>query len=246
MMRPVLLSILFLHLAGQLNAQLELIPNGGFEDVNKKVVTYDQFSHVADWSNATLAQSEAFDKSASAKTVGIPANDYGTMEPREGERYAGFMAWKADVRKNFDAMDANDAFVPGWNSLSDYLKCMLKAPLKEGTTYELVMHIALSGNSDRTINGIGAYFSTVDIQEPHLRMLQEIPQIFMEKPIEEKGKWIEVRERFKADEKAQYLIVGTFPYGGLEGKQVVEGADNRYAYYYIDGISLKEVVEGAE
>ena len=50
-----------------------------------------------------------------------------------------------------------------------------------------------------------------------------------------------MRGTFVADGKEQYIIVGVFPYVGLESKDMTEGPDNRYAYYYIDGISLKQV-----
>ena len=220
---------------------LELVRNGGFEALDKSVNTYDQLPYATGWPNATQGLSEIFDPSASSKTVGIPDNDYGSMKPFEGERYAGFCGWKADVRRNFDSYDANDVYIPGWARYSEYLKGELIKPLKEDSTYEIVMHVALAGNSDRTIMGVGAHVSQVDLNYNHRKFMEEGPQVFMEDMIMEKGKWVEIRGTFVADGKEQWIYLGVFPYAGLGSKEVVEGPDNLYAYYYIDGVSLKQV-----
>ena len=34
---------------------------------------------------------------------------------------------------------------------------------------------------------------------------------------------------------------GTFTAAGFDSKRCIEGPDNKYAYYYLDGISLKAV-----
>jgi len=225
------------------NAQyhnMELVRNGGFEDLAKPVRTYDQLSYATGWSEATLGLAEVFDRGASAKTIGIPANDYGNIEPFEGDHYAGFCGWKNDVQRNWSA-DAVDPFTPAWSAYSEYLKGELVQPLLEDSTYELVMHVALAQNSDRSIMGVGAHFSELDLTYQHRKFMEESPQVYLEKIIEEKGKWIEVRDTFVADGKEQFIYVGVFPYVGLESKNVVEGPDNLYAYYYIDGISLKQV-----
>jgi hypothetical protein len=240
MLRTLSCSLLALTLsAHSQDMSLELVRNGGFENLDKSISTYDQLPRATGWTNATLGLSEVFDAEASAKTVGIPENDYGTMEPKEGERYAGFCGWKADVRRNFDSYDQNDVYIPGWDSYSEYLKGELIKPLIEDSTYEIVMHVALSGNSDRTIMGVGAHVSQVDLNYNHRAFMEEDPQVYMEELIMEKGKWVEIRGTFVADGKEQWIYLGVFPYVGLGSKEVVEGPDNLYAYFYIDGVSLK-------
>jgi hypothetical protein len=238
---PTLIAAITLQGAFAQSSTLELIRNGGFEQLDKSVNTYDQFNNVSGWRNATLGLSEVFDKKANAKTVGIPNNDYGSMEPFEGDRYAGFFGWKDDVRRNFGAADPEEVFKPGWNAYSEYLQSELVAPLLENEYYELVFHVALSGNSDRTILGIGAHFSDSPLYYNHRRFMEEIPDVYLAEMITEKGKWTEVRGTFKADGKERFINIGVFPYVGLESKMLVEGVDNRYAYFYIDGVSLKMV-----
>src|SRR5690606_3120352 len=122
--RPLLLSALTTAITLPLHAQdaPELVRNGGFEEVSKAPTTYDQISFATGWTNATLGLPEVFDPKAAAKTVGIPVNDYGRMEPQEGQRYAGFMGWKNDVRGGMSSSPYDDRFKPGWNAYSEYLR----------------------------------------------------------------------------------------------------------------------------
>jgi hypothetical protein len=228
-------------LAHAQNNSTELVRNGGFEEVSKEPSTYDQLRLAIGWRDATQGMCDLFSPKASAKTVGIPVNDYGTIQPFEGERYAGFCGWKDDVKRNYDAQDPEDLFKPAWNAYSEYLKAELVEPLIEGATYELVFHVALAGNSDRSIMGIGAFFSELDLQYHHRKFMEESPQVFHEGIIEERNTWTEVRGTFIADGNERYIFLGVFPYLGLKSKTMIEGNDNRYAYYYIDGISLKRV-----
>ncbi len=99
--------------------------------------------------------------------------------------------------------------------------------------------IALSGNSDRAVSGIGAYCSLENLNEQHRRFLRHKPQVSVDKIMEEAGKWVEVKGTFVADGGERYIIIGTFPAADFMTKRIIAGLDNKYAYYYIDGISVK-------
>lgn len=237
-------SLVFCLAATVVTAQepsLELVRNGGFEFLTKEPTTYDQLALATGWRDANLGLADLFSGSASAKTVGIPRNDYGEIAPFEGEHYAGICGWKADIQRNYEAYDQSDIFKPAWNAYSEYLKGELISPLVEGATYELTFHVALAGNSDRSIMGLGAFFTEQDLAYNNRKFMEEDPQVFTEKIPEERNKWVEVKDTFVAEGKEQYIILGVFPYVGLKSKNMIEGADNRYAYYYIDGISLKRI-----
>jgi hypothetical protein len=221
-------------------ANKELVFNGGFELVNKPPTTFDQLGRAEDWGTVTLGLAELFDKGASVKTVGIPENFYGKMDPLEGEHYAGFFSWKDDQRFNYEG-DAQDPFKPGWNSYSEYPQIRLVKPLVEGHTYELSFHVALAQNSDRAISGIGAFVSPVALNYPNRSFLKERPQVVETDLLQERGKWVEVKGTFKADGGEQFLVIGTFPTAIFETKRIIEGADNQYAYFYLDQVSLQEV-----
>lgn len=218
----------------------ELVPNGSFEVVRKPPRTFDQLGEAEGWKSVTLGYAEVFDRGAPAKTVGIPENAYGTMEPADGDRYAGFVAWKDDQRRDH-ASGPEDPFKPGWSAYSEYLMVELNAPLEEGLTYELSFQVALAQHSDRTLSGLGAYCSEVPLRYEHRRFLQERPQVGLEQAIEERGVWRPFAQRFVADGGERYLIIGIFPLLGDDRKRIIEGADNQYAYYFIDAVGLKSV-----
>ena len=215
----------------------ELVRNGGFEFLDKEPDTYDMIKRAVGWDNVTIGYSEVFSKLAPAKTVGIPMNDYGQMDPKEGDHYAGFFGWKDDEKWNFET--GGDPFVAGWSSYSEYITSELMKPLEEGREYEVSFWVALSGNSDRAVSGIGAYFSEDKLNEQHRRFLRQKPQVSVDGFVEKKGEWVEVKGTFEADGGERYITVGTWPSAGFDGKRLIAGPDNKYAYYYVDGISVK-------
>lgn len=242
MLRALSLPLLLIGpLAYGQDYAFELIRNGGFENRDKEPNTYDQLQFSTGWRDANLGLADLFSPKASVKTVGIPVNDYGEIKPFEGDYYAGFCGWKADIQRNYEAYDQSDVFKPAWNAYSEYIKGELIKPLMEDSTYELTFHVALAGNSDRSIMGVGAYFSELDLSYQNRKFMEEDPQVYLETIIEKRNEWTEVKGTFVADGKEQFIILGVFPYVGMESKNLVEGNDNRYAYYYIDGISLKQV-----
>jgi len=224
---------------------IELVRNGGFEEVRTTPYTYDQLKQAEGWSNVTLGLSEVFDSTATAKTVGLPVNDYGTIKPSEGTRCAGFFAWKDDMRRNWEGGD-EDPFMKGWSAYSEYLTTDLIQPLKAGQYYSFSMDIALAGNSDRAVSGIGAYFSPVPMHADHRRFLQEKAIVATEKIESERGVWTRISGTFEADGGESYLVIGVFPYVGFDTKRIIEGPDNQYAYYYLDAITLKAVPKPEE
>ncbi|HMN06655.1 MAG TPA: hypothetical protein PKD45_13110 [Flavobacteriales bacterium] len=217
-----------------------LVPNGGFEIITKDPVTFDQIGRATGWGNVTLGMAELFAGTATAKTVGIPQNAYGSMEPKEGGHYAGFMAWKDDQRRDYDR-GPDDPFKPGWNVYSEYPWIELATTLKEGHVYEVSFWVALAGNSDRAIAGLGAFLSPLELNYPNRAFLKERPQVVEDKVLEERGKWVQVKGTFTADGDERYLVIGTFPTAIFDTKRIVEGYDNQYAYYYLDNVSVREV-----
>ncbi|MBK9759050.1 MAG: hypothetical protein IPO90_03500 [Flavobacteriales bacterium] len=231
-------SVLFVPLVFAQTNGTELVRNGGFELVASEPKTYDQITEADSWKNVTIGFSELFSKSASAKTIGIPDNDYGHMDPQEGEHYAGFFAWKDDQRRSLAA--GEDDFVQGWSAYSEYLTSELMQPLQEGKVYEITFWVSLSGNSDRAVSGLGAYFSAEALHFDHRRFLEQKPLVSVDAIVGEKSTWVQVKGSFEADGGERYITIGTFPAAGFDTKRLIEGLDNQYAYYYVDNISLKE------
>ena len=225
---------------------LNLVRNHSFEEHDKKIYTWDQLPDVAFWDNVTLGLSEVFSRDAKAKSVGIPLNDYGRMEPSEGAHHAGFFAWKDDERRDWGNVDPDEPYRPGWSQYSEYLQGELKVPLLEDRTYEVSIKVALAENSDRAVSGIGAYFGPLHLSYEHRRFLEEKPQVFSEEVLRERSKWVEITGRFIADGNEAFIVIGAFPSAIVDSERIIDGYDNKYAYYYVDDIRVTLVEKEVE
>ncbi len=225
--------------AAMAQAAPNLVKNPGFEEVTKPVRTWAQLSRATGWSNANNGSCDLFDKGACY--VSVPDNDLGTGTPAaDGERYAGFVAFKDDQRPNWKSIFWSDeeARTPGYQRYSEYMQTELSAPLVAGQQYDISFRVKLAGGSDRAVSGLGAYASPTQLAYHHNHFLTEKPQVSASKVVNDKQNWTEVKGSFTADGTEKFLILGAFPSVGMEKTTMVEGADNQHAYYYIDGISV--------
>lgn len=216
-----------------------LVKNSGFEEFSKPVHTWDQLERATGWSNANIGTCDVFEKTACH--VAIPDNDLGTGTPAfEGEHYAGFVAYKEDMRQNWKSMfwSDEDWRNPGYQNYAEYLQTELAAPLTAGQEYDISFRVKLSNGSDRAVSGIGGYCSPTSLAYEHPHYVNEKPQVGAGKVISDKQNWTEVKGTFTADGTEKFLILGAFPSAGMEKVKALEGADSQRAYYYIDGISL--------
>lgn len=218
-----------------------LIGNGGFENLSPNVTTWDQLDRATGWSNANLGSVDIFSKESCKTTTGIPDNELGNTAAEEGEHYAGFVAWKDDMRPNWKRMfngRDEDPLKPAWNQYSEYLQTALTGPLTAGQKYDIAFKVKLAGNSDRAVSGIGAYASPTELNYDHRHFLTETADVLGTAVLGDKANWVEVKGTFVADGDEKFLVIGAFPAAGMEKTKMVEGPDNQRAYYYIDGISV--------
>lgn len=216
-----------------------LVKNSGFEEVNKPVTTWDQLKRATGWSNANIGTCDVFDKGACYTSV--PDNDLGTGTAAfEGERYAGFVAFKEDMRQNWKRIFWPDEEFrnPGYQQYSEYMQCELSAPLTAGQQYDISFRLKLSGESDRAVSGIGAYCGPVALAYKHTHFLSEKPQVSSNGVVNDKQNWTEVKGTFTADGTEKFITIGAFPAGAMEKTKAISGADSQRAYYYIDGINV--------
>lgn len=231
----------WLLLSGVAQAQ-NLVPNGGFESVKGRVSAVDQIGRAAGWGAVTLGFADLFTRDAGHPDVVVPGNLYGSIEPVEGDRYAGLFAWKDDGRFTAHDEGRQDPFAPGWNVYAEYIQIELRRPLTEGEQVRVRFIAALAPMSDRAVSGLGAYCSPVALHGDHRRFLQEKAQVASATVLDQRGAWVEVSGTFEADGGERHLVIGTFPYVGFEAARLVDGPDNKYAYYYIDAVSVEPVI----
>ncbi|HMX40302.1 MAG TPA: OmpA family protein, partial [Saprospiraceae bacterium] len=92
------------------------------------------------------------------------------------------------------------------------------------------------------INNIGAYLSETRIERKTDEILLLEPQVKAAQILAAPGgKWVKVSGQFKAQNEAEYLLIGNFQDDAhTESRAYREDCFN-YAYYYIDDVLLKKV-----
>jgi len=104
MRRLYLFSILLL-LTWRLQAQVNLIPNPGFENYDQcptgvATMPYNAIVTVQDWFSPTLASPDYFNSCNTNNTAGVPVNTYSYQPARNGNGYAGLMLMRKGNNAN--------------------------------------------------------------------------------------------------------------------------------------------------
>ncbi len=219
-----------------------LVVNPGFENITKKVVTWDQLSHAPDWSNANLGTADLFSPDGTAKNVGIPTNFLGTAAPHEGNHYAGFIAYNQEnahwvARKRGPVNESKDL----WDKYAEYVQAPLSAALEAGKLYDVSFWVHLASSSDRAVSGLGALLTKEQVKHANNRFLDEKPQIHEGQVLQNSGKWVQVRGSMIAAGGERFITVGAFPAAGMRKVDIISGPDNQHAYYYVDLVSVELV-----
>ena len=89
-----LITILFCFLSvfsfGQ--DQNNLVPNSSFESLDGKLKKLKQLNAAKDWNSPTALSADLFSTKKEG-AIGAPVNIYGKEHPRDGDNYAGIVAY---------------------------------------------------------------------------------------------------------------------------------------------------------
>ncbi len=225
-------ATLLIFILGVTNAQNNLVPNPGFEELEKKVKEPGQITLAVPWSSPNLAPADVYSSNAKDPRIGVPDNAYGNEKPFEGENYAGFLAYSyrnAEPRR--------------------YLQVELTQPLEAGKKYCVSFKISTADVSKFACNGIGVYFSkekmTNDNKDPILfdKYLKQSGDPIFDKQFW----WTDWCNTYKAEGGETHMIIGNFtPDDKLEIKKLkrprdIKGQQTNDAYYFIDLVKVEEI-----
>lgn len=206
-----------------------IVPNPSFEKLSSTPIGWfykgKHFTSVMKyWSAATAASPDVF-----GPKVRVPAmwaaKGFGDQKAQDGESMAGITVYGCE---------------DGKPHCREYVQIQLKEPLVIGQTYYVEYWVSHLPRSLR-VNNIGAYFSTekfdVKMDIPLELTAQVSATDLLACPA---NQWIKVSGRFKADEEAEYLVLGNFcPDTLTTTKRVISNSLN-YAYYYVDNVKVQK------
>ena len=187
-------TILFLFFSPFLFAQVNLVPNPGFEILSSCPTDQGQLDHAVPWFSPTdsagMLMSDVFNICyLQSYGVGVPQNGRGYQYPRTGNGYAGI------------------AVFGSWAKGREYISVKLDSTLEAGKKYRIGFYISLSnydttiqvnGGSTFAIDCLGAYFSDTAIHLNTIYVIPVVPQI------------INPSDHFLSDTVNWMLVAGTY------------------------------------
>jgi len=211
----------------------ELIVNGDFEKFSKCPQNYTlltpQRHFVNGWYYPTKGTPDYFNRCATGTKAGVPENFMGVCEPNSGDGYAGLFL--IGISANY----------------TEYMQTTLKMPMQKGEKYCITMSYRLASTAHYACNQLGMYFTRRSIKTENEAALRLRPQVFnpKENMMNNQDEWRHICAVYEARGREQYLFIGNFAgYSGSEIERVAtiskkEKRATRFAYYYIDDVSVK-------
>ncbi len=207
-----------------------LVPNPSFEFFVSCPNNQDQLFKATPWLSPTGTTPDYYNACTSS-IVSVPTNWYGFQNARTGSAYAGFASY---YYCNFNCRE--------------YIEAPLLDTLLPGRKYCVSFYVSLADSSFNGIAPIGAYLSDTIVNNlATVEYLQVTPQISSPAliPISDTLNWILVSGSFIANGGEKFIIIGTFVTDTNLTIDTVRTSFlpiEKFAYYYIDDISVTEVI----
>lgn len=226
----LLLSVFPTILAAQQPKSSNIVPNPGFERWAGPPVGWSYrgayFGQVMKyWFSATTSSPDAY-----GPNVRVPRDwaekGFGNQKPHGGKSMAGLTVFGC---------------TNGKPHCREYIEIQLAEPLVVGQAYAFECWVSHLDKSLQ-INNIGAFLSENRIERKTDEILLLEPQVRAKNLLEAPdGKWVKIVGQFKAENEAEYLLIGNFyDDAKTESKSYRDDCFN-YAYYYVDDVSLKKI-----
>lgn len=222
--------VVLCFLASGVTAQINKITNPDFSDVSKKIKAPGQIEMSMGWySPEGTPPADLYQEGSKKQEVAIPLNVRGRCESKDGDHYAGFMAYSEREAKP-----------------RTYMQTKLPKKLVAGKRYCLKMHVSLSDLSKYATDNIGMYVSAKAIKAKDIDAYDIKPQLTHSGNmiVDDQFDWVKVCQTFKADGTERYVTIGNFaPQSAVKVKKMRRPREfkvpqTRDAYYFVDAISV--------
>jgi outer membrane protein OmpA-like peptidoglycan-associated protein len=212
-------------------AQTNLIENGGFEANTGKIKKLGQIDLVTGWKSPTAARADVFLGDSKIPDIAAPTNIYGSESPKEGDNYAGIMAYSHQDK------------LP-----RTYLTAKLKTPLKEGQSVCVTFYVNLAEASKYSCNQIGMLIGKSEFSsDQKISLIDNKVSV-----IHPKNKvfnsflgWEKICGTYTSEKGGEkFITIGNFSTNAETKPETNKKAkDNKFtpvigAYYFVDDISV--------
>ena len=208
-----------------------LVPNGSFENIQGKLKKLGCIENAEGWYSPTGVRADIYTPSKKSPEIDVPVNVFGKEEAKDGESYAGIVAFSYGNK------------VP-----RSYMYAKLESPLKKGQKYCVKFYVSLSETSKYASNQVGAHFSSKPLgTDQKVSIIEETHVLQAEnKVFNAMYNWDEVCAEYVANGGEKYITIGNFTSDGdtkyEKNRKSKEYRDQKIqAYYYIDEVAVKLV-----
>ena len=167
--------------------------------------------------------------------VSTPSNSFGNQVPKSGVAYGGFICYAPSPQANY----------------KEYIATKLINTLKQSSTYCITFYVSLAEISRIAISNIGANF-TIDSARTLPPPINPITQYVLNPSIENIGiitdtiSWVPIQKTYTANGTENFINIGNFRDNANTTftitKPLTGNLNNDFSYYYIDDISVVEII----
>jgi len=193
--KVVTLVVLTIIFSGNLSAQKNLVPNGSFDEVEKKIKGRGMIEMAAGWTSPHADKADLFSNKAKIETFLTPSNMYGKEEVDLGGNYAGIVGWSY---KNYKP--------------TTYLQSELIKPMEAGKVYCVKYLISLSDLSKYATNNVGLFLSNTKMEAKDIDKNEIKPQVKHSNNIviDETFTWTPICNMYTSEGGEKFLTIGNF------------------------------------
>lgn len=268
MLKHLTILCLFLVFAIQSKGQVNLVPNGSFEEChvcdNSQLAYYDLYANppiyipyiknwfiaksTPDWFSSLINQNNIGQCYGGTGGFNPPNTGYGNQYPRTDSSYIGIATYGG----NWQYFPPYD-----YNYYKEWVGVRLIDTLNAGQCYEFTMYVSRGEKTGTIVSSIGAYFTADSIYENMVGVNFNIPVPFDSSEVQIKHNpwetiydttnWIQITGIFRANGGEQFLYIGNmvvngqYPIVSLAPFGQVNECD--FSYFFIDDVSLYEYKE---
>jgi outer membrane protein OmpA-like peptidoglycan-associated protein len=223
---------LVMMIAINLSAQEEenLVSNGSFESTDGKAKKLSMIDCAMGWTSPTGARADLF-VPGKVSEINVPENIYGKEEAREGNNYAGIVA-----------------FSYGNKTPRTYLTAKLAVPLKKGMRYCVKFYVSLAEASKYASNNVGVNFAKKPFESQDKASIKDVTHVLSPendvKQINQTYAWYQVCNIYEAQGGEKFITIGNFfpddKTKSENNKKPKEMKNEQIiaAYYYLDDVSV--------
>lgn len=209
------------------NAQVNLVANGDFEQYDTCPDNGNQMHYCTGWSNAgdstnDFSTSDYFNTCSSFPPISPPIVAWGYQFPHSGNAYC----FVATFRENY--------------LRREYIQTELVDTLIPNVTYYVSFYASLAGGPGYLIatNKIGALFTKQKFEAPNFAVPINFAHVYSDSIITDTLNWYHFKASFVADSNYRYVTIGNFFDDAHTDTIDLGGIVSQFGGYFIDDVCI--------